>query len=347
MQSQKRKEGSKAGEVVQSKKSRKKKAQISADLEEERRLTALLFGTSTSASASSLPIRAVDGDAGGRDASGLRSYDKSALESHFKSQGTRTNDLGDDGDDASRPLFEIDRAGVPEPSGMQGLREKSRQMDPKVNEDVSGTSDHDEDGDRSIGSLNPAEAAPAWQDDDDENVQVNLMESSMRLRKLRTSQSEAVDALPGRDLEARLRNRFQSTAELTARTDWARVNDRAVGDDNENADGTPESSSLSLFGGPSIGRKLPGGAINMVRCRDANQSDPNRSVVQAVHFHPASDAANPLLLTAGLDKTLRFFQVGVEKSTKVHGIHCTSSLVFELLLVDGELSHHIRSRCRS
>jgi U3 small nucleolar RNA-associated protein 18 len=39
--------------------------------------------------------------------------------------------------------------------------------------------------------------------------------------------------------------------------------------------------------------------------QDANQHDPCHAVVRSVEFHPNGQ----LLLTAGLDKKLRFFQV--------------------------------------
>ena len=52
-------------------------------------------------------------------------------------------------------------------------------------------------------------------------------------------------------------------------------------------------------------RQLPAGMIETTRLRDANQQEPNSSVVQSVEFHPAGR----LLLTAGLDKRLRLFQV--------------------------------------
>lgn len=45
--------------------------------------------------------------------------------------------------------------------------------------------------------------------------------------------------------------------------------------------------------------------IETTRLRDANQQEPSSSVVQSVEFHPAGR----LLLTAGLDKRLRLFQV--------------------------------------
>jgi U3 small nucleolar RNA-associated protein 18 len=59
-----------------------------------------------------------------------------------------------------------------------------------------------------------------------------------------------------------------------------------------------------------------------VRCPDANAGHYNSSTVNAVQFHPGSDEDEPLMMTAGLDKTLRFFKIkGSEGSEKVHGIH--------------------------
>ena len=62
------------------------------------------------------------------------------------------------------------------------------------------------------------------------------------------------------------------------------------------------------------GRRLPPNIINLKRIPDVNQSDPNKAAVQAVHFHPGTDPDKPLILTAGLDKSLRFFS---SKSRKV------------------------------
>jgi U3 small nucleolar RNA-associated protein 18 len=47
------------------------------------------------------------------------------------------------------------------------------------------------------------------------------------------------------------------------------------------------------------------GSLEMCRMKDANQHGPSNAVVQSVQFHPNGQ----LLLTAGLDKTLRLFQV--------------------------------------
>lgn len=50
---------------------------------------------------------------------------------------------------------------------------------------------------------------------------------------------------------------------------------------------------------------------------NANGEDPNQAEARCVEFHPSGQ----LLLTAGLDKTLRIFQVDGERNAKVQGIH--------------------------
>lgn len=157
--------------------------------------------------------------------------------------------------------------------------------------------------------------APAWVDPDD--VAVSLVDSSSRLKKLRDSRNET-KALTGVELEHRLRKRYEQSTQATARTDWARAS--AKTNDEDEAATMLFSTSSSLLA--TSRNRLPPNNLSIVRCPDANLADPNKAVVQAVHFHPGSDPDEPLLLTAGLDKTLRFFQVGREKSEKIHGIHC-------------------------
>jgi hypothetical protein len=292
-----------------SKRARKKRARAAADLEEERRLTALLFGGGAGGAA----CGAVDGG----DELFASAGDSGTGNRRSLSTGAAVGD--GDLDPSGQPLFEIDRSGD---SNAPNLNVQGLGSDEASDEDKDEADQRLSENDDANEPKEPEQAA--WVDEDDDGLRVNLLESASRLRKLRRSRAEAAP-VRGTDLEARLRARFRSTAELTARTDWAQWSDRdddADGDKRGALDAN-ESSSLSLFGETHFGgRRLPAGIIKMVRCTDANQTDPNQSVVQAVHFHPASDAENPLLLTAGLDKTLRFFQVGVEKSTKVHGIHC-------------------------
>lgn len=201
--------------------------------------------------------------------------------------------------------FEIDRTGI---------------SDGQDNDDEEASVEHMQEDE-----MEEAEdSGPAWVDDDDAKLEVNLLETS-RLRKLRTSKDEvAASALGGVELEQRLRQRFQNTTQATARTDWARIGQKD-GSDEDQSDGEDtalQSSSAPLILHSSASQRLPPNILNTMRCPDANQADPSQSVIQAVNFHSGSDPDRPLLLTGGLDKTLRFFQVGTEKSEKIHGIHC-------------------------
>ena len=174
--------------------------------------------------------------------------------------------------------------------------------------------DHDDGPEGGTNVESPGkDGGPAWVDRDD--VKVNLLHTS-RLRKLRSTKAEGA-SLTGSELEGRLRQRFQRTQQKTVRTDWAAVaNTKATEESDEDA--FQNSSALLLR---QKGRRLPSDRINMKRCPDANLADPNKSVVQAVHFHPASDEERPLLLTGGVDKTLRFFQVAEDSSEKIHGVY--------------------------
>jgi len=152
----------------------------------------------------------------------------------------------------------------------------------------------------------------AWEDEDDVGVD---LQQTHRLAKLRKSKSEDPVISKQSEFERRLRMRYENTAQLSARTDWANLEQHEEAPEDDVPD-TAQPLLANHF------NDLPKTIIKMQRCRDANQDDPNRATVQAVQFHPASDPDRPLLLTAGFDKTLRFFQVAEEKSTKVHGIHC-------------------------
>lgn len=162
------------------------------------------------------------------------------------------------------------------------------------------------------------EQESAWQDEDD--MEVNLAATN-RLVKLRNSRTENPVLTQQSHLEHRLRKRYVNTAQLSARTDWADIESKE--DDGEDGEELEDSAEPLLLGNA---HQLPQNILNTMRCPDANQCDPNQATVQAVHFHPGSDPERPLLLTAGFDKTLRFFQVGADKSEKVHGIHCRSTL---------------------
>jgi U3 small nucleolar RNA-associated protein 18 len=197
----------------------------------------------------------------------------------------------------------------------EGLFELDTRGDVQEDEDDEGKGDEDEDEDEDEGKETEQAAnapnnheKPAWVDDDDVHVDLN---ATHRLKKLKRHRNEPVSALSTNDLERRLRHRF----ERAAMANWV-----TLSLESEESSGPQESTSASLL---ETSDKLPSQILQVVRCPDANQQDPNQAVVQAVHFHPASDPDQPLLLTAGLDKTLRFFHITQDSksATKVHGVY--------------------------
>jgi U3 small nucleolar RNA-associated protein 18 len=252
-----------------------------------------------------------------------------------------------DGDDEepSGLMFEIDRTGADTTGTDLALATKNNkgkprnvskeQTDNNDSDEESGSDDNEDeiDGDEEEDDIS---AGPAWVDEDDDDLEVDLLGTN-RLRKLRKNRDES-QPLRGDDLQKRLRARYKSTMQATAQTQWARLDDENdEEEDDKQKDDDDEEDNIQLSSQPLLlqGKgsavsgstaRLPPNILNVMRCPDANQADYNKAVVQAVHFHPGSDPDQPLMLTAGLDKTLRFFSVGTEKSEKLHGIHCKYSI---------------------
>jgi hypothetical protein len=329
-------------DVGQSKKSQKRaRREALEDLEEER-LTKLLFGGDGQE----------DDDV---DITGLGSMDTLDLVKHSESITVKNQIVvtaaAEEKEEAEESFaFEIDRTGQEQDhSENEGDTEKPVIADYAVDhemeqEDENSSTQDDQDMDRDEIDT------PAWEDPDDDDdandgVTTTLVNAPYRLRKLRRSREET-EALSSHELEQRLRERYEDTAQGTARVDWAKTTEPTkkkkghIGsddDDNDNDDDDDDNDDDDLFHLFSTSKslltssrnRLAPNILNIVRCPDANITDPNHAVVRAVHFHPSSDPDQPLLLTAGLDKNLRFFQIGEEENTnkKIHGIHCKLRLI--------------------
>ncbi|CAB9525449.1 RNA-associated protein 18 homolog [Seminavis robusta] len=287
---------------------REKSKKVLKEEEEERQLTALLFGKK------------------------MDVLDEQDDYNQEKQQSTPSDEAEED----AGLMFEIDRTGVDDPVELAESTEptilKNDKADKQKSQDEKQIDDSDDESDNDDDETGDSDDdGPAWIDEDDEDLQVDLLETN-RLRKLRKTRDET-QPLRGDDLQKRLRNRYKSTMAATAQTQWARLDDddkqeepdkQQQNDDDDDQDDTDiqlSSQPLLQHGASSSTKRLAPNILSVVRCPDANQSDYNKAVVQAVHFHPGSDPDQPLLLTAGLDKTLRFFQVTAEGSEKVHGIH--------------------------
>jgi len=167
-----------------------------------------------------------------------------------------------------------------------------------------------------------AAPAPAWADADDDAHSSALVDlsSAPRLRKLKTSADERF--ISGAEYSRRLRAVF---AELNPGTaGWATLKDGEGASDADittlllqtaSSSGTAGGSGR-MPGGAARGEPLPSTTIDLLRLKDANLADPAQSIVSSVRFHPAGQ----LMLTAGLDKMFRLFQVDGQENAKVQGI---------------------------
>jgi U3 small nucleolar RNA-associated protein 18 len=150
---------------------------------------------------------------------------------------------------------------------------------------------------------------PAWEDPDDDAVHINVA-AQPRLRKLRQTEEET--ELSGADYQNRLRRQHRK---LNPRADWASL-------DRAKPDADVADALLLRAGGLLAGsRTLPPGRIEMTRLKDGNYEEPNQSVVRSVEFHPNGQ----LMMTAGLDKRLRFFSIDGVLNPHVQSIYLEDS----------------------
>lgn len=264
-----------------------KRARLQAEDDEEKRLTSLLFG-----------------GAAADDGSAWHDGDDSDNERHNQ------EDEDDMVEDNSGTLFQIDRTGT-----RAGI-----DSDDDDNSQRSSGSGHENDS-HSLEEKKEEEKS-AWVDDDDENLTISLTKSN-RTKKLRSSMVE--DEIQGSSYEKKLRERYEATTSATSRTDWATLPQDDDDDDDSGSDSDEDAMTSKLLSSTApllSNNRLQPNILSVTRCPDANVGHYNSSTVQAVQFHPGSDEDEPLMLTAGMDKTLRFFKInGTEGSEKIHGIH--------------------------
>ncbi|EEH59839.1 U3 small nucleolar rna-associated protein 18 [Micromonas pusilla CCMP1545] len=87
-----------------------------------------------------------------------------------------------------------------------------------------------------------------------------------------------------------------------------------------------------VHGGANISRHrkhIPSGVLDTSRVLDANANDRSTAVVRSVHFHPQGN----LLLTASLDKSLRFFKIDGTVNPKVHSVYFDDNPIYRARFV--------------
>lgn len=173
----------------------------------------------------------------------------------------------------------------------------------------------------------------AWVDEDElENDAVLDLKKRPQLRWLRNNLEET-KVMGAADLEERLRRKLTTTQ--TAVPAWAQVKEEE--EDDQEYDGEDDvtgvekgqeiantllSSNSLLSGETGAGRRgskraaLPKGKLSYHRLPDLNRASRSKADVTSARFHPNGE----LFMTAGLDKTVRIFQVDLKHNPKLQSI---------------------------
>ncbi|XWS41077.1 hypothetical protein CRYUN_Cryun17cG0049600 [Craigia yunnanensis] len=171
------------------------------------------------------------------------------------------------------------------------------------------------------------ERKAVWVDEEEERTTINIAKVN-RLRKLRKEEDESV--ISGSEYISRLRAQH---AKLNPGTEWAEL-DLALRNnstyDDESSD--EEKVVMEACGYRNVEVddilrtnedlvvksrvKLLPGLLEYSRLVDANAEEPSNGPINSVQFHRNAQ----LLLAAGLDRRVRFFQIDGKRNTKIQSV---------------------------
>ncbi|KAA8909462.1 WD40-repeat-containing domain protein [Sphaerosporella brunnea] len=200
--------------------------------------------------------------------------------------------------------------------------------------------DEDQDVDMTVAVLGQEvqEEAAAWEDSDDDKMMISLAAHS-RMRKLRDV--EADDFVTGKEYSRRLRRQFERIYPMP---NWARppkssAKRRRLSDDEGSEESDAEmdvdDESMQTLSAPPLAALLASSTdltlskasrkaialrpevIDIARLTDANVSALSKSAIQCLFFHPT----HPLLLTSGLDSTLRLYHIDGKINPQATSLH--------------------------
>ncbi|KAI3684739.1 hypothetical protein L6452_33965 [Arctium lappa] len=165
---------------------------------------------------------------------------------------------------------------------------------------------------RIVGTDEHIQRKPVWVDEEEEKANINIGKVN-RLRKMRQEEDETL--ISGSEYVSRLRAQH---VKLNPSTEWARQDRNYSSDDdsdqeNGDVDGILQTTEDLVV---KNGAKLLPGLLEYSRLVDANAQDPSSGPINSVQFHRNGQ----LLLTGGLDKKLRFFQIDGKRNTKIQTI---------------------------
>ncbi|KAJ0051822.1 hypothetical protein Pint_03198 [Pistacia integerrima] len=169
---------------------------------------------------------------------------------------------------------------------------------------------------------------PVWVDEEELQTKIDIAKVS-RLRKLRKEEDEKL--ISGSDYVSRLRAQH---VKLNPGTEWAQLDSRSkMGGSYDDESSDEENQAMVARGYEDVEavddilrtnedlvvksrEKLLPGLLEYSRLVDANAEEPSNGPINSVQFHRNAQ----LLLVAGLDRRLRFFQIDGKRNTKIQSI---------------------------
>ncbi|XP_015575888.2 U3 small nucleolar RNA-associated protein 18 homolog isoform X2 [Ricinus communis] len=174
----------------------------------------------------------------------------------------------------------------------------------------------------------PRQRKPVWVDEEEAKTTIDIAHTN-RLRKLRKEDSE--NLISGREYVARLRAHH---AKLNPGTEWARLDLQSRNNGSYDDESSDEENGIVTARGYEVAetfddvfrtnedlvvksrKKLLPGILEYSRLVDANAQEASNGPINSVQFHRNAQ----LLLAAGLDRRLRFFQIDGKRNTKIQSI---------------------------
>lgn len=184
-----------------------------------------------------------------------------------------------------------------------------------IDEQADPNNAHVEDSDEE----NVIQEDDAWEDSDDENVKVSLVNTATlkKLRKLETDTN-----ISGRSYVTRLRSQFEK---IYPRPEWIEKledEERFSGEDDSDIEMEDVEENVQVKDNDTNSvlrilqstqkfiittqlKLVPPQKLAITRLKDANYQKLSKSAIQSLSFHHS----HPLLLTGGFDKTMRIYHI--------------------------------------
>jgi U3 small nucleolar RNA-associated protein 18 len=250
---------------------------------------------------------ALDIDANAASTSARKSDQEALLESFlFGSDALSHKSLEEA--DIQEPAAES-AAELPEEDGTMSLFFDDRQGVPTQAPSWASSGSQNAQGKEA--KVSGSKSASAWRDADDDRIMVNIS-SNKRARKLRSSEEEVV--ITGAEYTKRLQEKH---TQLHSNASWAQPSQDEEASEEDSDVGAEDTGTAIMRSTASLQKEsLASGRVDIVRLPDANLQSPSNAVVRAVEFHKNAQ----LLLTAGLDKKVRLFQVDGRRNPLVQSV---------------------------